>query len=216
MNGKATCAILKQIRRDIAEKNDIALTIAECTHQGDCPGTCPRCEAEVRILEKALAEKKKKGLKTAVAGISAGLLAVGLSSCTPADRVGAESLFSRIADKLRPHAVDQLDGDIAPPGWESDREPGWEPDREPDWSPDMEEDGGETASADPIAGEIAPADPADGEEFELAGDVEAEDCTSEDAGEDEWVEYAGIMPPEDADPAVPEPAIPDPGENDAP
>ena len=195
MNGKATCAILKQIRRDIAEKNDIALTIAECTHQGDCPGTCPRCEAEVRILEKALAEKKRKGLKTAVAGISAGLLAVGLSSCTPADRVGAESLFSRIADKLRPHAVDQLDGDIAPPGWE----------------PDMEEDGGETASADPIAGEIAPADPADGEEFELAGDVEAEDCTSEDAGEDEWVEYAGIMPPEDV-----EPAVSDPGENDAP
>ena len=55
MNGKATCAILKQIRREIAEKNDIALVIAECSHKGDCPGTCPRCEAEVRILERALA-----------------------------------------------------------------------------------------------------------------------------------------------------------------
>ena len=195
MNGKATCAILKQIRRDIAEKNDIALTIAECTHQGDCPGTCPRCEAEVRILEKALAEKKRKGLKTAVAGISAGLLAVGLSSCTPADRVGAESLFSRIADKLRPHAVDQLDGDMAPPGW----------------SPDWEGDDGETANAGPIAGEIAPAEPADGDEFELAGDVDAEDCTSEDAGEDEWVELAGFMSPEDV-----EPAGSDPADDDAP
>ena len=87
MNGKATCAILKQIRRDIAQKNDIALTIAECTYQGSCSGTCPRCEAEVRLLEKALAEKKKRGIRTAVAGISAGLLAAGLISCTP---VGAE------------------------------------------------------------------------------------------------------------------------------
>ena len=192
MNGKATCAILKQIRRDIAEKNDIALTIAECTHQGDCPGTCPRCEAEVRILEKALAEKKKKGLRTAVAGISAGLLAVGLTSCTPADKSGAQSLISQIADKLHPHAVDQLDGDMAPP----------------DWLPDREEDGGETAAAAPTAGEIAPADE---EEYELGGDVSPEDCTSEDRGENEWAEFAGIMPPEDLEPAVPEPA-----ENDAP
>ncbi|MBQ3816011.1 MAG: energy transducer TonB, partial [Clostridia bacterium] len=85
--GKATCAILKQIRRDIAEKNDIALTISECTSQGNCSGTCPKCEAEVRLLEKALAEKKRRGIQTAVAGISAGLLAASLVSCTP---VGAE------------------------------------------------------------------------------------------------------------------------------
>ena len=151
MNGKATCAILKQIRRDIAEKNDIALTIAECTHQGNCAGTCPRCEAEVRILEKALAEKKRKGIKTAVAGISAGLLAVGLTSCTPADKVGAESLFSKIADKLHPRAVDQLDGDLMPPDWE--------------------EDAGETMTAAPIEGELVDPDreKETEEEYELAG-----------------------------------------------
>ncbi len=83
--------------------------------------------------------------------------------------------------------------------------PGWSPDGEPDWSPDMEEDGGETASADPIAGEIAPADPADGEEFELAGDVSAENL------EEDFPPLAGIMPMEDL-----EPVTVDPAENDAP
>ena len=192
MNGKATCAILKQIRRDIAEKNNIALTIAECTHQGDCPGTCPRCEAEVRILEKALAEKKRKGLKTAVAGISAGLLAVGLSSCTPADKIGVRALIDKINDKFHPHAVEELNGDMAPP----------------DWSPGGEGEDGETVMEELPDGIIEPVDE---EEYELAGDVSAEDCPSEDAGENEWVEFAGIMPPEDL-----EPAVPDPAENDAP
>lgn len=201
MNGKATCAILKQIRRDIAEKNDIALTIAECTHQGDCPGTCPRCEAEVRILEKALAEKKRKGMKTVVAGISAGLLAMELSACTPADKVGAESLFSKIADKLRPHAADQLDGDLMPPDWE--------------------EDDGETMIAPAIEGELVDPDyeEENGEEYELAGDVAPEDfeedaCGAEENMEEEFPPLAGIMPMEDLEPAVPEPA--DPAENDAP
>jgi len=193
MNGKATCAILKQIRRDIAEQNDIALTIAECTHQGDCPGTCPRCEAEVRILEKALAEKKRKGIKTAVAGISAGLLAVGLTSCTPADKVGAESLFSRIADRLHPRAVDQLDGDLMPPDWE--------------------EDDGETMTAPPIEGELADPDyeAETKEEYELAGDIAAEDCeedvcAAEEYDEEEFPPLAGILPMEDLEPVTADPA----------
>lgn len=201
MNGKATCAILKQIRRDIAEKNDIALTIAECTHQGDCPGTCPRCEAEVRILEKALAEKKRKGLKTAVAGISAGLLTVGLSSCTPADKVGAESLFTRITDKLRGSnpIVEELDGDIMPP----------------DWSPDREEDGVETMTAPTIEGELVDPDYEGGneEEYELAGDVPAENLEEDmDVFDPEdFPPLAGIMPMEDL-----EPVTADPAEDDAP
>lgn len=208
MNGKATCAILKQIRRDIAEKNDIALTIAECTHQGDCAGTCPRCEAEVKILEKALAEKKRKGLKTAVAGISAGLLAVGLSSCTPADKVGAQSLFDKINDVFHPHAVDQLDGDLMPPDWEPEPDPG--------------EDGGETCIVEATAGELPAPDyepePDGGEEFELEGDVLAEDFEGliapeepepvTDWDEEEYPPLAGIMPAPDWEPETPEDAAP--------
>ncbi len=87
MTGKETCAILKQIRRDVAKQNDINLRIDECTHKGECKGTCPRCEAEVRALEEALAERKKRGQRVAVAGVSAGLIAFNLAACQPIGNV---------------------------------------------------------------------------------------------------------------------------------
>lgn len=88
MTGKQTCDILKQIRRDIAKKNDINIPIRDCPHGEDvrCPGTCPRCEAETRALEKALNDRKINGKKLLIAGISAGLVAgtiAGVSSCSP-------------------------------------------------------------------------------------------------------------------------------------
>lgn len=46
--GKRTCKILKEIRRQIAEANDIEYVVEECQYKGDCLGTCPKCEAEVR------------------------------------------------------------------------------------------------------------------------------------------------------------------------
>ncbi len=87
MTGKETCAILKQIRRDVAKQNDINLRIDECTHKGECKGTCPRCEAEVKALEEALAERKKRGQRVAVAGSSAGLFAFNLAACQPIGNV---------------------------------------------------------------------------------------------------------------------------------
>ncbi len=83
MTGKQKCAILKEIRRDIAKKNDINIRIDECTHKGECRGTCPRCEAEVRILEREIERKRKRGFQTALAGVSAGILAASLASCVP-------------------------------------------------------------------------------------------------------------------------------------
>ena len=50
VRGKQTCKILKEIRRQIAEANDIEFITSECQYQGDCLGTCPKCEAEVRYL----------------------------------------------------------------------------------------------------------------------------------------------------------------------
>ena len=52
--GKQTCKILKEIRRQIAVENDIEFVTSECTYKGDCQGTCPKCEAEVRYLEREL------------------------------------------------------------------------------------------------------------------------------------------------------------------
>lgn len=70
--GKQTCKILKEIRRQIAEENDINLVIEECTYKGDCLGTCPRCEAEVRYLERELAKRQRLGKVAVFAGVSLG------------------------------------------------------------------------------------------------------------------------------------------------
>ena len=77
--GKKTCKILKEIRRQIAEANDIEYVVEECQYKGDCLGTCPKCEAEVRYLEQQLHQRQMLGKAVMVAGISAGLLS--LSSC---------------------------------------------------------------------------------------------------------------------------------------
>ncbi|MBQ8513164.1 MAG: hypothetical protein IJ497_11155 [Clostridia bacterium] len=84
MTGKQKCRILKEIRRQIAEQNDIRFVIEECTHKGKCRGTCPRCEWEVRMLERELEKRRASGRKIALAGISAGFL---LTSCSPIDTV---------------------------------------------------------------------------------------------------------------------------------
>ena len=80
MNGKSKCKILKDIRRQIAQDNDIEFVTSECKYQGDCCGTCPKCEAEVRYLEQELAKRQKAGKAIAVAGIAATLV-VGASGC---------------------------------------------------------------------------------------------------------------------------------------
>ena len=72
--GKQTCKILNEIRKQIAEENDIKLVIEECTYQGDCRGTCPKCEAEVRYLERELEKRQRMGKAAVVAGLSVGLL----------------------------------------------------------------------------------------------------------------------------------------------
>ena len=78
--GKQTCKILKEIRRQIAADNDIDLVIEECTYKGDCLGTCPRCEAEVRYLERELEKRQRMGKVAVIAGLSLGTMLTA-SSC---------------------------------------------------------------------------------------------------------------------------------------
>ena len=75
--GKQTCKILKEIRKQIAAENDIDLVVSECTYQGDCLGTCPKCESEVRYLERELEKRQRLGKVAMVAGLSVGLLSTG-------------------------------------------------------------------------------------------------------------------------------------------
>jgi hypothetical protein len=81
MNGKNRCRILKDIRKKIAEENDIEYITTECKYQGDCPGTCPKCESEVRYLERELERKRGLGKRVAIAGIAVGVTATA-TGCT--------------------------------------------------------------------------------------------------------------------------------------
>ncbi len=78
--GKEKCRILKEIRAEIAKANDIEWVVSECKHQGNCKGTCPKCEQEVRQLEDALAKREALGKTVAVVGISASI-ALSVTGC---------------------------------------------------------------------------------------------------------------------------------------
>ena len=78
--GKQTCKILKEIRQQIAEANGIEFVTSECRYKGDCLGTCPKCEAEVRYLEQQLRAHQHMGKAVALAGISAGMIL--MSGCS--------------------------------------------------------------------------------------------------------------------------------------
>ena len=54
--GKEKCEILKAIRAYVAEKYGLEYTATECTHKGDCPGTCPKCDDELADLQRQLEE----------------------------------------------------------------------------------------------------------------------------------------------------------------
>lgn len=76
--GKETCRILKEIRRQIAEANNIEFITSDCRYKGDCLGTCPKCEAEVRYLEQQLRARSLAGKAVTIAGISATTLALSM------------------------------------------------------------------------------------------------------------------------------------------
>ena len=87
--GKSTCKVLKEVRREIARANGIPLEERECTHKGDCAGTCPYCEAEVRYLERELSKRKNLGKAVAVAGIA--LSAVTMAGCATSEPASTTS-----------------------------------------------------------------------------------------------------------------------------
>ena len=86
--GKQVCKILKDIRKQIAEENDIEFITSECQHKGDCAGTCPKCEAELRYLESQLARRSAAGFPARLAGIALGMAVVApaFTSCDLIER----------------------------------------------------------------------------------------------------------------------------------
>ena len=102
MRGKEVCRTLKEIRAEIARQNDIPWETEECTFEGACRGTCPRCEAEVRRLEEALAKRRRLCKAVALAGVAAGMV-TALSGC---------SAVEALIDAARPVATPALGEEI--------------------------------------------------------------------------------------------------------
>ena len=77
--GKTICNALKAVRQEIALCNDIDYSPVECNHKGDCLGTCPKCEEEVRYLEHQLSLRQAMGKAVSIVGVGVGLAA--LTAC---------------------------------------------------------------------------------------------------------------------------------------
>ena len=120
--GKQTCKILKEIRKQIAEENDIELVVSECTYQGDCLGTCPKCEAEVRYLERELEKRQRLGKAAVFAGMTIGT-AITAAACgplmpTPNGMLVEPDTITATTDTIRNDSIDEpflLEGDVLAP-----------------------------------------------------------------------------------------------------
>ena len=95
VKGKSTCKLLKDIRQQIADANGISYQPKECHHKGDCAGTCPACEEEIRYLERELKARKGNGFGMKVAGIAAGICATVMPMTAAAQTVKSDSTANR-------------------------------------------------------------------------------------------------------------------------
>lgn len=207
MRGKEKCRALKEIRRQIAEKNDIPYVVSQCTYQGECKGTCPKCEAELRYLERELAVRQGLGKAVAVVGISTTVCA-GLTACSPVEMVkdalgiGVQSTAGEIPAPQPEDIVGYIEEcpdtetepqSIAPVEDEESGETGAEP-------------GGAASEEAPIPGEteeLAGAIPMETEELEM-GEILPTECPPEETVSElegdialppDWSDSAESRPP---------------------
>ena len=117
VKGKSTCKLLKDIRQQIADVNGISYQPKECHHKGDCAGTCPACEEEIRYLERELKARKGNGFGMKVAGIAAGICATVMPMTAAAQGVKPDSTSNlpvRTAKKGDVKVVDLSEGCALP------------------------------------------------------------------------------------------------------
>ena len=117
VKGKSTCKLLKDIRQQIADANGISYQPKECHHRGDCAGTCPACEEEIRYLERELKARKGNGFGMKVAGIAAGICATVMPMTAAAQGVKSDSTANppvQTTKKAPIKVVDLSDGCASP------------------------------------------------------------------------------------------------------
>ncbi len=83
--GKSTCETLKSIRKQIADANEIPYEPRVCTHKGDCMGTCPACESEMRYIENQLNIRKMAGKAVKIVGLATVMTLAACNSISTTD-----------------------------------------------------------------------------------------------------------------------------------
>lgn len=125
--GKKVCATLKQVRKQIADANGIPYEVTECQHQGNCKGTCPKCESELRYIENQLSLRRAAGMAVSIVGLSLGVAAT-FASCSAPQPAGP-SQPSESVQPIPPSIQEEyegeiiLDGDVCAPESEPVQDP---------------------------------------------------------------------------------------------
>ena len=135
--GKQTCKILKDIRRQIAEANDIEFITSECQFQGDCLGTCPKCEAELRYLDNQLTLRRLAGKAIVIAGLSAGMLT--MASCSN-QKQDADNYNPEYDEEYNVDVHENDDDDFFEGEIEGELLPDWDQEDSLDTQPSLPED----------------------------------------------------------------------------
>ena len=119
--GRKICKALKEVRMQVADANGIRYAPTECHYEGECTGTCPKCEGEVRWLEQQLLLRRQLGKAVAVVGVSMGLAALtACNTCNRTPQVQGEvgmppDTFCVMGDSVDADAIDLNDaGDSLP------------------------------------------------------------------------------------------------------
>ena len=118
MLGKQKCRILKEIRQKIADENNIPYVTRECNHKGECSGTCPFCESEVRYLDRELKKRAALGKGINIAAVCTGM-ALAVSGCSVID-----AAIEKVTKPTLEPEIIELSGEVA---WPDPQEPEQEP-----------------------------------------------------------------------------------------
>ena len=101
---KEKCKQLKKIRKSMADKLGVNLHQQECTFEGKCSGTCPKCKQEEEILNKAILQR------AAVVSVAA-TMGVGMVGCNTSTNK-PNSMLEELKS-LEPHKVEKIDTSLS-------------------------------------------------------------------------------------------------------
>lgn len=112
------CDHLKQIRKTVADSLGVDLKQTVCTYEGECSGTCPKCQQEEKVLSKALLQGAAVAASTAIL----------LAGC------GTERIELNLDGDLGipPFEEEMIDGNMTGPENYDDIQGG------EDWNPELE------------------------------------------------------------------------------